>query len=541
MMLTALSSMVVDALNKTRASSKVGIAFLYCLYAERKDQTINQLLGSLIQQLLLQHGAIPEEVRTQYDSHMLEKTQPDLAELSKRLGSTTSLFSKVYIVIDALDECDDTNKTRSLLLEQLQNLNTSVQLFLTSRPLEELRLDSVRFNVTAQEDDMRRYLRAQLRQESRLAKLCADNRGLEVEILDKIIAKADGMSVYKTPYLMHSRPNTSSRFLLAKLHLQAIATGLRLRTIRDALETLPENLNDTYDETMRRIKNGQHETRSDLAVKTLMLLSYALRPLNLGEVQHALLTREVKPHETSIDRDDVYDKELLLTICAGIIIVEDGTSSIRFVHHTAATYFEDRRQVLFPNAQIEFTSLCVTYLSFDEFKRGPCQTDAEFEERLRSNQLYDYAAHNWGIHARDAPEYQGVIDFLEDMKKVEASSQALMAVKSSWDSTYSQDFPKQMTGLHLAAYFGVQTAMNKLLQHWQHVDLKDSYGRTPLSRAAENGHAAVVELLLATGKVDIDSKDISGQTPLSSAAENGHAAVVELLLSTGKVDVDSKS
>jgi ankyrin repeat protein len=31
-----------------------------------------------------------------------------------------------------------------------------------------------------------------------------------------------------------------------------------------------------------------------------------------------------------------------------------------------------------------------------------------------------------------------------------------------------------------------------------------AYGRMPISWAAENGHEAVVKLLLATGKVDVD-------------------------------------
>jgi ankyrin repeat protein len=87
-----------------------------------------------------------------------------------------------------------------------------------------------------------------------------------------------------------------------------------------------------------------------------------------------------------------------------------------------------------------------------------------------------------------------------------------------------------MTGLHLAAFFRIYGAANTLIIRGQSLDLKDSYGRTPLSCAAEKGHEAVVELLLEKG-AELEAKDNYGQTPLSWAAEKGHEAVVKLLTS----------
>ncbi|CAJ2508633.1 Uu.00g136590.m01.CDS01 [Anthostomella pinea] len=96
-----------------------------------------------------------------------------------------------------------------------------------------------------------------------------------------------------------------------------------------------------------------------------------------------------------------------------------------------------------------------------------------------------------------------------------------------------------MTGLHLAAYFGLKGVVATLAGDFL-ANVEDSDGRTPLVLAARNRHEAVVQLLLDTGNVDPDSKYSYGQTPLSWAAEKGHDAVVRLLLDTGNVDPDSK-
>jgi ankyrin repeat protein len=72
-----------------------------------------------------------------------------------------------------------------------------------------------------------------------------------------------------------------------------------------------------------------------------------------------------------------------------------------------------------------------------------------------------------------------------------------------------------------------------LLEKGADVESKDRYyGRTPLSRAAWNGHEAVVKLLLEKGAG-------VGQTPLLLAAWDGDEVVVKLLPEKG-ADVKSK-
>jgi hypothetical protein len=110
------------------------------------------------------------------------------------------------------------------------------------------------------------------------------------------------------------------------------------------------------------------------------------------------------------------------------------------------------------------------------------------------------------------------MNFLESEAKVSGCSQAMMA--SGNYSGYSQRVPKQLTSVHLAAYFGLGEVMGVLLKSRYDLDSKDSNGQTPLSWAAAKGNEAVVKLLLEKG-ADLESKDNYGQTPLSYACREG--------------------
>lgn len=54
--------------------------------------------------------------------------------------------------------------------------------------------------------------------------------------------------------------------------------------------------------------------------------------------------------------------------------------------------------------------------------------------------------------------------------------------------------------------------------------------RTPLSYAAVKGHQTVVELLIATDRVNLDSKDNDGRTPLSYAIAEAQTETIYILL-----------
>ena len=331
--------------------------------------------------------------------------------------------------------------------------------------------------------------------------------------------------------------NFNTRFLLARLHLDSLAQKPTVGDLELALQNLPVGLDETYKQTMRRIES-QGTCCRRLAKKILTWAVYTKRILSISELQHAVAVQFSK---LDLDKKFIPSVGIIGSICAGLITIDTQSDVVRLVHYTTQEYLERTEKDWFPKAETYVTMTCITYLSFKTFESGFCQTDEDFEERLQLNPLYNYAAQNWGNHARTASleVEQSILDFLWSEAKVSASVQVLIASRNYGGySGYSQNVPRQMIGVHIAAYFGLTGVVMALLKNRDHLNIKDGWDRTPLSWAAQQGHEMVVKLLLEKG-AELEFKDMLGKTPLLWAAEEGHAAVVKLLLEKG-AELESK-
>ena len=102
----------------------------------------------------------------------------------------------MFIVVDALDESSEVDGTRVQLLKDLRSLGVSVSLLVTSRDLDSITRDfdgEKRLDITASEQDLRRYIESQIIHKPRLASHVRKNPVLGEEIVKKIVEKVKGM------------------------------------------------------------------------------------------------------------------------------------------------------------------------------------------------------------------------------------------------------------------------------------------------------------------------------------------------------------
>lgn len=117
---TILTSIVVDYLyTKFLKDANIGIAYLYCNFCRKDEQKAEELLASLLKQLARGLSSLPESVKSLYDSHKDKRTRPTFNEISATLQSVGALYSRIFIVVDALDECQSSDDCRTKFIKEI--------------------------------------------------------------------------------------------------------------------------------------------------------------------------------------------------------------------------------------------------------------------------------------------------------------------------------------------------------------------------------------------------------------------------------------
>lgn len=194
---TILTAIVVnDLITRFRNDPTIGIAYIYFNFRQRDEQRIENLMASLLKQLA-RNRSFPESVKKElYDHHKKRQTRPSADEISQALQSVAALYLKVFIIVDALDECQPFNDCGSKLLSYIFDLqaNTATNLFATSRPLPEIELQfrtHLRREILATNEDVRTYLDGHM---SDLPRCILNRPDIQEKIKVEIASAVDGMS-----------------------------------------------------------------------------------------------------------------------------------------------------------------------------------------------------------------------------------------------------------------------------------------------------------------------------------------------------------
>jgi ankyrin repeat protein len=347
--------------------------------------------------------------------------------------------------------------------------------------------------------------------------------------------------------------------------------------VEKALHVLPLGLDATYIRALDEI-DAQPSYIRTLALKTLMLVIYAERPLSSKEVKHALATDRLCNSTEDVELDT---SEVILGACANLLEKHRNgwSSDFRPVHYSVQEFFRDSPKAILggrcmgkiedeSHIHSQLATTCLSHLQYRVLK-GPCQDFLELYERLRSHPFIWYAACSFDHHIMSCANLsdqlrQHISKFLAQEDWFLTTVMQLRAVRPWRDDPRApnpkidfnpyhsmasmstmvygtrlynvpglQDQWKPLTppsfALHEACSAGSANAVARLLVDGHDVNERSSTGIAPLYHAASRGHLSIARMLLEKG-ADVDLQGGWYGSALQAASSTGYEAIVRLLL-----------
>lgn len=311
--------------------------------------------------------------------------------------------------------------------------------------------------------------------------------------------------------------------------MQQILDQTSVSEVKDTLQSMPETLHDVYASMLNSI-GEQSSNRSSLAIRILMWLSYSTRSLTVPELQHAVA---IDVEASTLNPERVPPARFIEDVCMGLVTIDKERNVVLLTHSSLKHYLIQLRESLFSHGTSHTAKSCLAYFNYSEFGNGPCKSEIAYRKRLDDYPFAVYVAQYWGTHLQswmkiDDDEISSrIYDLFDDDQRLASFSQLMYAAEKP---EMYQEYPRGMSGLNFAAYFGLLLPAHYCLKKMKLAPQPDSWNRGALHLACEQGHKNMAQLMIDL-KTNLDIQDKDGRTAVHYAALKGHVALVDLLAS----------
>jgi hypothetical protein len=122
-----------------------------------------------------------------------------------------------------------------------------------------------------------------------------------------------------------------------------------------AVECLPKQLDQSFQETLERVLSQTDEDAS-LAKQVLAWIHYSPFILPVRVLQQAIAKQAGQDPQSD---DNLIDAEVLVSVCAGLVVLDEDSQVIRLVHYSVDEYFSRCFDVFYPRSRQLVNRTCL--------------------------------------------------------------------------------------------------------------------------------------------------------------------------------------
>ena len=389
---TMMSIGLIEQLSLPQDAATV-VTYFFCQNADYELNTLEAIVKGLILRLVNQQKELKEPLRRRWDT-VNERFNEDVTSWRTLWDIFLEMLEyckcqRVYVIVDALDECQDGGMADFLkrLVRTGLHHPSKIKWLLTSRPL-----DSAERELLAGSDQVLVSLELNSKHISEAVKTYI---AFKMDELDRRWSYGPTLHLKLEAELTKKAEDTFLWVSLVCNQLEKLHRDEVLTTIQD----LPPGLNDLYHRVLNQLSSGEYAVVNG-CMRLLKVMMLAYRPLDMAEVGSV----------TGLS-DQLVTVEALVNRCASFLKMRG--SDIEFVHQSARDYLAGKNgQSILDSYEYyghgEIALSCLSHLSqrlkvnLVDLPRP--DSTRELMERNKLVASVDYAATLWVQHLDGAQQ-----------------------------------------------------------------------------------------------------------------------------------------